>query len=212
MLDRVRPGVKQIFERIDMDAPQGRVGLSGTSAAEESDARLEYFTKKALPALLRSAVSRDHTLLVVPSYFDFVRVTNYLRKSDTVTYAAISEYSSNAEISKARTLFFKGKRAMLVVTERFHFYRRYRLRGAKTIFFYSLPVHAAFYAEFLTTPFIPSREAEAAGATEDESVDPAEISSRVLFSRFDVLRLERVVGHTDARRMLASQQARFEYI
>lgn len=62
--------------------------------------------------------------MVVPSYFDFVRVTNHLRKTGSVTFAALSEYSSNTEISRARTQFFKQKRAFLVVTERFHFYRR----------------------------------------------------------------------------------------
>ncbi len=60
----------------------------------------------------------------MPSYFDFVRVTDFLREKDDVEYAAISEYSSNQEISRARTSFFKGKKAFLVVTERFHFYRR----------------------------------------------------------------------------------------
>ncbi|TXT15623.1 hypothetical protein VHUM_00126 [Vanrija humicola] len=209
VLDRVRPGVRQIFTRIDVDAPRGAASLSPEAAVEEVDARFEHFTKKTIPALLRSAVSRQNTLVVVPSYFDFVRVTNYLRKADSVSYAAVSEYSSNAEISRARTLFFKGKRALLVVTERLHFYRRYKLRGAKTLVFYALPEHAQFYAEFLATPFIPSREAEAAGA--DADVDPAEVSAITLFSRFDVLKLERVVGHDDARRMLASTEERFEF-
>jgi len=167
---------------------------------------------QTLPALLRSALSRDHTLLVIPSYFDFVRVTNALRKAGTITFAQISEYSSPAEIGRARTQFFKGKRALLVVTERFHFYRRYRLRGAKTVVFYSLPSHAAFYAEFLAMPFVASKADEARGKLVDDDVDPAEISGRTLFSRFDVLRLERVVGREDARKMLASREPRFEYV
>jgi U3 small nucleolar RNA-associated protein 25 len=61
---------------------------------------------------------------MVPSYFDFVRVTNHLRDMENLDFAAISEYSSNQEISRARTSFFKGKKAFLVITERFHFYRR----------------------------------------------------------------------------------------
>lgn len=71
---------------------------------------------------------RSNTIVVIPSYFDFVRVVNYLRKAELVTFAAISEYSSNQEISRARTSFFKGKKAFLLVTERFHFYRR-RVHG-----------------------------------------------------------------------------------
>jgi U3 small nucleolar RNA-associated protein 25 len=46
----------------------------------------------------------------------------------------------------------------------------------------------------------------------EQEVDEGEISARVLFSRFDVMRLERVVGSVDARRMLGSGEARFEFI
>ncbi|WWC63399.1 uncharacterized protein I303_105999 [Kwoniella dejecticola CBS 10117] len=203
VLDLVRPGVRQIFERIDID---GSKALNGEAAVEEVDNRVEWLTKKTIPALLRSAISRQNTLIIVPSYFDFVRLNNYLRKNDAATYAAISEYSSNSEISKARTLFFKGKKSFLIITERLHFYRRYKIRGAKTVVFYSLPDHAQFYSEFMSTPFLGSK-----GQGEVE-VDEAEVSSRVLFSRFDALKLERVVGSGSARRMLTSGEGRFEFI
>ncbi|WVW85517.1 hypothetical protein I302_107555 [Kwoniella bestiolae CBS 10118] len=203
VLGRVRSGVRQVFERIDLE---GLKALSGEAAVEEVDTRLEWFTKKTIPALLRSAISRQNTLIIVPSYFDFVRLNNYLRKNDVVTYAAISEYSSNSEISKARTLFFKGKKSFLIVTERLHFYRRYKIRGAKTLVFYSLPDHAQFYSEFMGTPFMGSK-----GQGEVE-VDEAEVSSRVLFSRFDALKLERVVGSGNARRLLTSGEGRFEFV
>jgi U3 small nucleolar RNA-associated protein 25 len=205
VLDRVRPGVRQVFERFDAEDR----AMGAEAAVEEVDKRLEWFTKKTIPALLRAAGSRTQTLVVVPSYFDYVRVTNHLRKTGAVSYAALSEYSSNSEISRARTQFFKGKRAFLIVTERFHFYRRYRLRGARTLVFYSLPEHAAFYAEFLAMPFVAS---QGKGAEVDEDVDPADVRAHTLFSRFDVLRLERVVGHADARKMLGSGEARFEFI
>ena len=203
VLGLVRSGVKQVFERIDQEGPQGVDG-----AVDEVDARFNWFTKKTLPALLKSAVQRQNTIIVVPSYFDYVRLTHYLEKQDAVTYAAISEYSSNSEIGRARTLFFKGKKALLLVTERFHFYRRYKIRGAKTLVFYSLPDHAQFYAEFMQTPFLPGRN----GQGEMVDVDEGEVSSRVLFSRFDILRLERVVGSVNARKMLAGDEGRFEYI
>ncbi|WRT68504.1 uncharacterized protein IL334_005480 [Kwoniella shivajii] len=201
VLGRVRRGVRQVFERIDLE---GSEGLNG--AVEEVDTRLEWFTKKTIPLLLRSAISRQNTLIVVPSYFDFVRLNNYLRKNDVVSYAAISEYSSNSEIGKARTLFFKGKKAFLIVTERFHFYRRYKIRGAKTLVFYSLPDHAQFYSEFMATPFLGSK-----GVGEVE-VDEAEVSSRVLFSRFDALKLERVVGSGSSRQLLTSGEPSFQFI
>jgi U3 small nucleolar RNA-associated protein 25 len=95
-----------------------------------------------------------------------------------------------------------------VVTERFHFYRRYKIRGAKTLVFYSLPDHAAFYAEHLQTPFLPSKSAEGT----EVDVDEAEVSSRVLFSKYDMIKLERVVGSENARRMVGTDEGRFEFI
>ena len=77
-----------------------------------------------MPDLLRSAVASSHTLIFVPSYFDFVRLNAHLKTIDDLDYAVLSEYSSNSEISRARTNFFNGKKAFLVVTERFHFFRR----------------------------------------------------------------------------------------
>lgn len=221
-MDRVRPGVRQVFERFDLEGPKG---MNGEAAVDEVEKRLKFFTEnvsvpclycildvdsslQTIPALLRAAISRQNTLIVIPSYFDFVRVTNYLRKADKVSFAAISEYSSNAEISRARTLFFKGKKAFLIVTERFHFYRRYKIRGAKTIVFYSLPDHAQFYSEFMDTPFLASKN-----KSEDEvDIDEAEVSSRVLYSRFDALKLERVVGSENARKLLKTSESRFEFI
>lgn len=122
----------------------------------------------------------------------------------------VLRYSSNAEISRARTLFFKGKKQFLVVTERFHFYRRYKIRGAKTLVFFAPPDHAQFYSEFLETPFLPSRNKE--GSEAEVNVDEAEISARTLISRFDALRLERVVGTESARRMLHGTEGRFEFV
>lgn len=59
---------------------------------------------------------------------------------------------------------------------------RYRLRGVRNIIFYGPPEHAQFYAEFLGFPFL------------DEGVDPSDVSVKVLYSKYDMLRLERIVG------------------
>ena len=81
--------------------------------------------RQTLPDLLKSAVASSHTLIFVPSYFDFVRLNAHLKNIDDLDYAVLSEYSSTSEISRARTNFFNGKKAFLVVTERFHFFRRW---------------------------------------------------------------------------------------
>jgi U3 small nucleolar RNA-associated protein 25 len=196
VLGHVRKGVKQVFTR-----------LRGEDALEELEIRFKLFTETTLPALMKSAVSSSNTLIVVPSYFDFVRVTGHMRKMDKISFAAISEYSSNQEISAARTGFFKGKKSFLVITERFHFYRRYRLRGAKTIVFYALPEHADFYAEFMASPFLPS-----ATGKQTIDIDEAEVTSRVAYSKFDYLKLERIVGTENAKRMITDDESKFTFV
>ncbi|GHJ87696.1 hypothetical protein NliqN6_4098 [Naganishia liquefaciens] len=197
LLGHVRKGVRQVFSRIHCNDP-----------VEELDLRFKYFTDTTLPALLKSAISRVATLIMVPDYYDFVKVTNFMKKREDFSFAAISEYSSNQEISAARTAFFKGKKDFLIVTERFHFYRRYRLRGAKTIVFYSLPDHAAFYPELMAGPFIPS-----ATGKQTADIDEADVSARVAFSKFDWLKLERIVGTEAARRMVSDRdETKFTFV
>jgi U3 small nucleolar RNA-associated protein 25 len=98
--------VKQTFLRFD---------ASGIQA--EDDARFQYFTTKVsfrsslavsnavppllipphcappqtLPALLQSAVASSHTLIFVPSYFDFVRLNAHLKTIDDLSFAVLSE-------------------------------------------------------------------------------------------------------------------------
>lgn len=98
--------------------------------------------------LLKSAVSSSQTLIFVPSYFDFVRLKRYLKKLDDFSFASISEsvslsplsherqltetllsffpcrYSPTPDVSRARGAFFAGRVSFLLVTERFHFFRR----------------------------------------------------------------------------------------
>lgn len=92
---------------------------------------------------------------------------------------------------------------MLVLTERFYFYRRYKIRGARTIVFYAPPEHAVFYAEILAHPFLPGRsEVDSVEDPPLETVQPEEVTVQVLFSRWDTDRVARIVGSKDASRMM----------
>ena len=189
----VVPGVRQTFQRFECANAQG-----------EADARLHLFVQKTLPHLERSAVSATHTMIVIPSYFDFVRVEDHFRKAGTLTYATLSEYSSNKDVSRARQSFFAGKKSFLLVTERFHFYRRYLLRGARTIVFYAPPEHASYYPELIN--------AALSQRSDDEEVpDPSEIAVQVLYCKYDLLRLERLVGSAQARRMVTDARASWRF-
>ncbi|GAA5841389.1 hypothetical protein JCM3766R1_004069 [Sporobolomyces carnicolor] len=194
VLDQVPRGLKQVWNRFECE-----------SSSNLDDKRFEHFTQRTLPSLMKSAISSQQTIVFIPDYFDFVRVKRYLtKKLDDFSFASISEYTPTPDVSRARGAFFSGKKKFLLVTERFHFFRRYRLRGAKTVVFYAPPSHPSYYPEFLSFPFTsPSSSSSRRGLEEedDKEVDESELSAHVVFSKFDLLKLERIVGTKDARRM-----------
>ena len=67
---------------------------------------------------------------------------------------------------------------------------RYKIRGIRNILFYGLPDHARFYTEFLSFPFL------------DEGVEPSDVTCRVLYCRYDWMRLERIAGTERALELL----------
>jgi U3 small nucleolar RNA-associated protein 25 len=179
--------------------------------------------------------SSGHTLIFVPSYFDFLRVEAYLKTIEDLEYTCISEcvvsprlqlptdtsrYSSNSDIARARNAFLAGKLPFLVITERFHFFKRYvapclrlevhlqaryRIRGAKTIVFYALPDHALFYQEIMTLPF------EDVVGNKYAIPDEAEVTCQAVFSQFDTLKLERIVGAQNAQRLLKGDDSSYTF-
>ena len=46
-------------------------------------------------------------------------------------------------------MFFHGKRHILLYTERFHFFRRYRIKGIRHVIFYGLPLYPQIYSEIM---------------------------------------------------------------
>ncbi|KAH7335830.1 digestive organ expansion factor [Rhizoctonia solani] len=168
------------------------VKLDCEDPAKEPDVRFEYFKERIVPNILSSAQAQ--TLVFVPSYFDYLRVYNHLVSHASTSVTGISEYSSNEDISRARQAFFKGTRQVLVITERFHFFRRYKLRAVKHITFYGPPDHAQFLTEILSFPFLDDETAPA----------PADVKTVCLYSKFDYMRLERLEGTKEATTMCAS--------
>ena len=93
-------------------------------------------------------------------------------------------------MSRGRARFFHGAVPILLYSGRAHFYQRYRLRGAANYVFVSPPDYAHFYPELLGH----AREGD----------DGAEPASLCLYTRFDALALERVLGADRARACLAA--------
>ncbi|KAI0358530.1 digestive organ expansion factor [Trametes cingulata] len=167
----VPEGIDQQFIQFDCSNPK-----------DEPEKRFQYFTAQLLPAVLKSAVQSANTVIFIPSSFDFIRVHNHFRKNVGATFTVLSEYSTNQDISRARQAFFAGKKAFLLVSERFHFFRRYKIRGIRNLIFYGPPDHPQFYTEYLSYPFL------------DDGVDASDVTCRVLYSKYDWLRLERIAG------------------
>ena len=64
------------------------------------------------------------TCIVIPSYFDFIRLRNHMTKHE-VDFLQLSEYTKTSNVSRARTKFYHGQTHFLLYTERMHFFRRY---------------------------------------------------------------------------------------
>jgi U3 small nucleolar RNA-associated protein 25 len=112
VLSLVVPSIRQIFQRVTC-----------ASLATSADARFAYFTGTVLPQLQRQTTG-GHTLIIVPSFFDYVRLRNYMRQQD-IDFGSCCEYDKPNHVSRARSLFFQGRQPFMLVTERFHFFKRY---------------------------------------------------------------------------------------
>uniref|UniRef100_A0A8C7YM47 U3 small nucleolar RNA-associated protein 25 homolog n=1 Tax=Oryzias sinensis TaxID=183150 RepID=A0A8C7YM47_9TELE len=153
----------------------------------DHDARFRFFVDKVLPQYKDSVIS--HTLVYIPSYFDYIRLRNYMKK-EGMSFTSICEYSSKSEISRARHFFLKGDKQFLLFTERFHFYKRYTIKGIQNLIFYGLPSFPHFYSEVCNM----LAEGGPGGA--------ASWTCTALYSRYDAHKLTAITGGQRAGQML----------
>lgn len=158
-----------------------RTGLHGFS--QDSDQRLSYFSNSLLPSIMRGAQT-DGIFIVAPTYTDFVVLRNYLEKND-YSYVSVSEYTPPSQLGRGRTFFADGRAKIMLYSARLHHYRRYGIKGIKTVVFYGLPDNPIFYQEFLRS---------LARTVIEKQIDPDLLKMYTLYSKWDALKLERVVG------------------
>jgi U3 small nucleolar RNA-associated protein 25 len=145
--------------------------IQGDSLEAIPQIRLEYFITTILQNIPQSV---GHICIFIPSYLDFVQLREYMVKHE-MSHTVLSEYCTPPEISAARTRFFNGQARILLVTERFHFFKRYRIRGTSRLIFFGLPDHAEYYQQWCET-------------LEREGDVP------IIVSSYDYLKAERILG------------------
>ncbi|NXX48885.1 DIEXF factor, partial [Tricholaema leucomelas] len=165
--------------------------LEAESVTSVIDTRFQFFVDKVLPEYRDAIMS--HTLIYVPSYFDYVRLRNYFKKED-LNFTHICEYTKKAAVCRARRFFLKGEKQFLLFTERFHFYKRYTIKGIRNLIFYELPTYSHFYSEICNMM-----------KATDNGVD-ATWTCTVLYSKYDAQKLAAVVGVERAAQMLQSKK------
>ncbi|MES1920148.1 hypothetical protein MHBO_001858 [Bonamia ostreae] len=100
--------------------------------------------------ILKEIVSAEESqnLIFVSRYFDFIALRNYFSRNN-YSFDYCSEHSTVGDNSRARTNFLNGKTQFLIITERFYFFRRLRIRGIRNLLFFDLPLNSHFYNELV---------------------------------------------------------------
>ncbi|OZC08473.1 hypothetical protein X798_04534 [Onchocerca flexuosa] len=168
LLNNIEIPYCQELQRIDVDV-----------AENQSDIRFKFFKEKILPKCELG------TVIFIPSYFDFVRIRNYL-KNENESFVQLHEYAKEGKVAKARELFYKKEKKFMLITERFHFYRRYNIKGIKSLTFYQSPVQPKFYHEMIN------------------QVDCNYAHVRLLYTKFDFLRMTHIFGDNCIRQIMSS--------
>lgn len=189
--------IKQTFSRFDF-----------ADAVSEPDDRFDYFITAVLPSLTKPSLGiQQGILMFVPLYADFVRIRNHLASAPStqhISFGSISEYTSIKDVARARSHFVTGRHSILLYTERAHHFRRYHLKGVKRVIFYGLAENPLFYSE-VVGGFLGSSISLA-------KVDSQRVSVRCLFSKLDLLKLERIVGTKRYLQMVSERGDTFDFM
>jgi len=171
--------------------------VSADNLAHSLDTRFKYFTEKVMPGFTKD--SMYHTCVFVPSYFDYVKVRNWFKSSD-LDYCQVNEYTKDKKIAQARDMFYHNEKHFLLYTERCHFYRRFRIKGIRHLIFYQPPTFDWMFAELCN--LLQKSFQNPRGGSESN------MSITILYTKYDIQRLNLCVGNETASKMLSSENSR----
>ncbi|XP_014473101.1 PREDICTED: digestive organ expansion factor homolog [Dinoponera quadriceps] len=180
---------------VDITVQQEFHKFDASDRVQAINGRMEFFLKKVLPQY-KDAVYKNHTLIFVPSYYDFVSLRYHMMKEE-LSFTQICEYTEDAKVAKARDMFFHGDVHFLLYTERFHFHRRLKIKGIRHIIFYQLPIFPQFYSEICNLMSVDYQKLR--------GVYHYNTSVAVIYNKFDCYELIRVVGEKRAVKMINSE-------
>lgn len=183
--------LKQIFQRFESSSPM-----------TDPESRFKFFINSVLPSLTRSTSYDDGLLIFIPSYYDYLRIKNYMKTSTKFTFASIDEYTSQSKLSRNRQQFASGKIKIMLYTERLHHFRRFEINGVKNLLMYGLPSNPIFYKELVR--FI--------GKSVFREIADLDLSFiKILYSKWDAVALERIVGNERAPVLCNSVNEMYEF-
>lgn len=151
-------------------------------ASQRHQAMYEYFESVFWPDVGHGL---EQLLILASSYGDYMKIRSLL-KHECVNFASLCEYSSNSDLSIKRRKFQSGEVPVMVITERFAWFRRYRMRGTKHVLFYG-PPDTPIYNEVLSW-----------------IEEPAQATAITMFTKYDAMQLERVVGSVRTKTLVTS--------
>jgi len=183
--------VKKVFQRVACQ-----------TVSEAGSSRLRYFSDHILPKLMR--LKQNHTLIYIPSYFDFIAVRNLLLKREA-DFVSVTEYARVSEVSRGRARFLQGRKSIMLYTGRAHFFLRHKIKGARHLIFFGLPEYADFFSA------VVNMLNEGLSGTEEDGDDISRMpmSCLALYTKFDAHPLERIVGTSHADKMIRGEKSSY---
>ncbi|XP_071553598.1 U3 small nucleolar RNA-associated protein 25 homolog [Temnothorax nylanderi] len=179
---------------VTIKVPQVFYRFDASDLCQAIDSRLDFFLKEILPRY--SDPIYNHTLIYVPCYFDFVYLRNRMMK-EKMSFTMISEYTQDRKVARARDMFFHSDAHFLLYTERWHFWRRTRIKGIRHLIFYQLPTYPHFYSEMCN--LMDNLYQNPRSGTEFN------MSVTVIYNKFDAISLAQIVGQNRAAKMIESE-------